>query len=264
MNDAGADRSAHRVAGIVVAAGAGERLRAHVPKAFVPVGEQTLLARAVAAMRAGGIDELVVVAPGGWLDRTRKEVGGHVVVVEGGATRTASVAAGLAALDVDVDVVAVHDAARPFVPSDVVAAAVAAVVDAFPRTVLAAAPGRRVADTVKQVEDATVVATVDRSHLVAIQTPQVFRRDVLVAAHADADAAGEAATDDLALVERLVAAGELTGRVVVTPGSALAFKVTRPEDLTVALALAASLDGHRGPDHDHADPGRAVRDHAGS
>ena len=79
----------------------------------------------------------------------------------------------------------------------------------------------------------TVVGTVDRRGLVGVQTPQVFRVEVLRRAHA----AGDDATDDLALVERLVEAGEVAGRVVVVPGAVTATKVTWPHDLTVLAAL---------------------------
>jgi 2-C-methyl-D-erythritol 4-phosphate cytidylyltransferase len=105
---------------------------------------------------------------------------------------------------------------------------------------LAAAPAVAVADTLKRigapfVEDhpAEVVATVDRERLVGVQTPQVFPREVLERALQE----GTDATDDLALVERLVAAGELAGQVVVVPGSPRGLKVTYPEDLLVARAM---------------------------
>lgn len=229
-------------AGIVVAAGAGERLGADVPKAFVEVAGSSLVGHAVAALRAADVSPVVVVVPDGWEARTREEVDPDVTIVTGGETRTASVSAGLAALPDDADVVAVHDAARPLVPVAVVADAVAAVRD----DVLAAGPGMPVADTLKRVDvDGTVEATIDRHRLVGIQTPQVFRREALQAGHDAADADGRAATDDLALVEELVAAGRLQGRVVATLGSALGFKVTQPADLLLVSALAAvrtSLD----------------------
>lgn len=227
-----------RVVAIVVAAGSGERLGAGVPKAFVEVGERTLLGHAVGHLRGGGLEEFVVVAPAGW-EAAAEEVVAQVAggatarVVAGGATRTASVAAGLAALSDDATHVAVHDAARAFVPDVVVADTIRAVVG--DEGVVAAAPGLAVPDTLKRVGDAGVVATVDRDGLAAVQTPQVFPVDVLRLGH---ERAGGGASDDLVLVEDLVAGGVMAGRLVVTPGSPLALKVTTPDDLVVARALA--------------------------
>lgn len=231
------------VAGIVVAAGSGQRLGADLPKAFVEVAGHALVAWAVDGLRVSGISQFVVVVPSDWVSRARAMLDSGVTVVAGGASRTASVAAGLAAVADDIEVVAVHDAARAFVSPEVVTRVVAAV--AGSSNVVAAAPGLPVADTLKRVDRhgdvATVVDTVDRAGLVAIQTPQVFPRSVLVMAHRMAAAQGTTAADDLALVEELVAAGTVEGRVVVTVGSGRAFKVTHPADLELAEALMAHL-----------------------
>lgn len=249
--------------GIVVAAGSGERLGADLPKAFVEVAGRPLVAWAIEGLRAGGIDHLVVVVPAAWVDRAEQALavlagpgqhsdadgggaapGDHptIEVVAGGSTRTKSVAAGLAVVSDDVDVVAVHDAARAFVPPGVVRHAVDSVVASMAGDgeVVAAAPGLPVADTLKRVSrDDTVEATLDRSDMIGVQTPQVFPRPVLARAHEVAATRGAAATDDLGLVEELLETGALTGRVVVTPGSALAFKVTTPPDLELAEAVVA-------------------------
>ena len=209
------------VAAILVAAGSGSRLRAEVPKAFVEVGGQTLLEHAAA--RFAGFPR-VVVAPAGWLDRARELV--DAVVVEGGVTRQDSVDAGLRALPAAVDAVLVHDVARPFVPAAVIERVVRALEHAD-----AVIPALAVTDTVKRVDpDGVVLATLDRADLVAVQTPQGFRREVLVAAHTRA--AHREATDDAALVE---AAG---GRVVVVDGDEAAFKITTPQDLALAEVVA--------------------------
>ena len=218
---------------VLVAAGSGERLGAQVPKALVEVAGRTLVAHAADRLLAARPQVLVVVGPVDDLDAVRAQVPDtdvRVVVVPGGATRTASVRAGLDALPDDVGVVAVHDAARAFAPVELVRRTVAAVHG----DVVAAAPGLPVGDTLKRVDGDTVVGTVDRSDLVGVQTPQVFRTDVLRRAHAT----GAEATDDLGLVERLVSNGEVTGRVVVVPGAAAATKVTWPHDLVVLAALA--------------------------
>jgi len=215
------------VAAILVAAGSGQRLGADVPKAFCRVRNRTLLEYAHARFADHpDIGDVIVVAPADRLDEAKALTG--AVVVAGGATRQASVAAGLAALDADVDTVLVHDVARAFVPAAVIDRVVAAL-DAGADAVI---PVRAVTDTIKRVDsERRVVDTVDRSTLVAVQTPQGFRRDVLDAAHAAA--ASDAATDDAGLVE------SYGGTVVVVDGADESFKITHPWDLVVAEAVAA-------------------------
>jgi 2-C-methyl-D-erythritol 4-phosphate cytidylyltransferase len=204
------------VGAVVVAAGRGDRFGA--PKQFLELDGRRLVDRAVAACRAVS-DEVVVVLPAGsaW-DGAPVDA-----VVPGGAARSDSVRAGLGALRRDVDVVIVHDAARPLASR----ALFEAVIDAVRNGADAAVPGVAVADTLKRVDGTRVVETVDRAGLVAVQTPQAFRADALRTAHT-----GEGdATDDAALVE---AAG---GTVVVVPGEVTNFKVTEPADLERAAAL---------------------------
>lgn len=222
------------VTAIIVAGGNGVRLGSPVPKAFVDIAGNSMLRSSVHRLMATGIEHVVVVVPAGWLERAREEVGNGPRLVEGGVSRMASVAAGLSAVG-DTDLVLVHDAVRPFVPEQTVVEVVRALDDP---EVLAAAPGLPVGDTIKQVDGTDVEATVDRSMLVGIQTPQVFRRDVLESAHRHAAMAHQLSTDDLGLVERLLAKNLVAGRVVVTPGSALAFKVTHPDDLVMAASIA--------------------------
>jgi len=236
------------VVAVLVAAGSGERLGAGVPKAFVEIDGVTLLEHAVRRFATHpAVGTIVVVAPAADVSRAgvlADAAAGHdgptprsgwsdgsalgrarVLVVAGGATRQASVAAGLAVTDAGF--VLVHDVARPFVPGVVIDAVLAALTDGAD----AAVPVVPIHDTVRRVHpDGSFAGTVDRSTLVAIQTPQGFRRDVLVAAHE----AGRhlAVTDDAALVE---AAG---GAVAAVAGSDEAFKVTTPLDLTRAQAVA--------------------------
>lgn len=214
------------VAAILVAAGSGERLRADVPKAFVEVAGATLLEHAFARFaKHPAIDLVIVVAPADHVRRAAELTA--VQVVAGGAQRQDSVAAGLAVVGDDVEYVLVHDVARPFVPDTVIDAVLGALRDGAEAVV----PVVPVADTVRRIgPDGMLAGVVDRSTLVAVQTPQGFRRDVLLAAHAAATAP---ATDDAALVEAL-------GRhVTAVPGSESAFKVTTPGD----LARAESLSG---------------------
>jgi 2-C-methyl-D-erythritol 4-phosphate cytidylyltransferase len=225
-----------RVGGVLVAAGRGERLGAGRPKALATLHGRALVELALEGLRGGGVDRLVVVHPAGEAEAFAPLVG-DAHLVEGGASRTDSVRAGVAALPDDVEVVAVHDAARALTPCAVIADAVAAVGGG----VVAAAPARPVADTLKRVvrgEGGTqrVVGTVHRDDLAAVQTPQVFPRAVLERALA----AGRDASDDLGLVEALLEEGDLEGSVVLVAGSPLGLKVTWPDDVVVAEALLAA------------------------
>jgi 2-C-methyl-D-erythritol 4-phosphate cytidylyltransferase len=221
-------------AAVLVAAGRGERLGVGGPKALLPLAGRTLLEHALDGLRGAGVRRLVVVHPAG-VGETAAQLAPDATLAIGGDTRTASVRAGLAAVDDDVEVVAVHDAARPLMPVEVIREALAAVTG----DVVAAAPARPVPDTLKRVVDGDVVGTVDRHDLVAVQTPQVFRRVVLDAALAR----DREATDDLALVEALLADGGAHGRIVTVPGSALGLKITWPEDLELAEALCRAPAG---------------------
>jgi 2-C-methyl-D-erythritol 4-phosphate cytidylyltransferase len=197
---------------VVVAAGRGERFGA--PKQYEPLGGRRVLDWALDAAAARSEGVVLVVLP----ERAGDPEPAATAVVGGGATRSASVRAGLAAVPAEADVVLVHDAARPLAPPelfDAVLIAVAAGADG-------AVPGLPLTDTVKRVaRDGGVVETLDRRGLVVVQTPQAFRAGVLRAAHAT----GGEASDDAAIVE---ATG---GRVVVVPGAPAAAKVTAPGDL---------------------------------
>jgi 2-C-methyl-D-erythritol 4-phosphate cytidylyltransferase len=206
---------------VVVAAGSGSRFGA--PTQYERLGPRRVIDWALEGARAVATGVVAVVP-----DPTRTEAGADVAVV-GGATRSESVRAGLAAVPEEADVVVVHDAARPLAPIALFEAVVAAVVAGADGAV----PGLPVTDTVKQVEDAVVVATLDRTALVAVQTPQAFRASVLRAAHAS----GADDTDDAALVE---ATG---GRVVVVPGDPVNAKLTTSHDLVLARAVVAGLAG---------------------
>jgi 2-C-methyl-D-erythritol 4-phosphate cytidylyltransferase len=206
------------VVGIVPAAGSGERLGSDGPKAFVVCGGRPMLDWSLDALREV-CDRVVVAAPHGFVDESRD-------FVRGGAVRSESVRLALAAAP-EATVAVVHDAARPLVTPDLVRSCVAALegVDGA----IAAAP---MSDTVKQADGSgRVVATLDRSVLWRIQTPQVFRADVLRAALDVSGDALAAATDDAALVE---AAGGVV-RVVEAPAENI--KVTRPVDLALAELL---------------------------
>ena len=233
---------------IVVAAGSGLRLGAGAPKAFVGLDAHTVLWHSlIPALSTRRAAQLVLVVPAGLEGDARTEAmdaaatvaaaattaGADeasdrfelVRIVAGGATRQASVAAGLRAVWPDVRTVLVHDAARSLTPAEVFDR----VIEEVERTGAAVIPGLPVVDTVKRVDAAGAVGeTVDRDELLAVQTPQGFRRDVLDAAYAGATAEF---TDDAALV---AAAGH---PVRALDGHAHAFKITTPADLERAKTL---------------------------
>ncbi|WP_418275907.1 2-C-methyl-D-erythritol 4-phosphate cytidylyltransferase [Isoptericola jiangsuensis] len=246
---------------VLTAAGSGTRLGLDVPKALVEVDGLPLVVHAARNLCASGVvDEIVVTCPAGLVDhvdlllRDDPGVDRPVRAVVGGGTRQESVEAGLRAglgraagtdsgTDSDagaggaagVDVVVVHDAARPAASPDLVRRVVAAVRSGH----VAVVPGLPVVDTIKRVEPGAdgvgaerVTATVDRDVLRAVQTPQAFDRGVLQRAHAESvHRAGSehlAATDDAGLVE------DLGLPVHVVPGEVSAAKITTAEDLHLA------------------------------
>jgi 2-C-methyl-D-erythritol 4-phosphate cytidylyltransferase len=219
------------VAAIVAAAGRGQRLGGHMPKALVDVAGTPLVVHAVSRLRSAGCDVVIVAAPPDAVNEFAAVLP-DAVVIGGGTTRQASVAAALRVLPADVDVVLVHDAARGLAPATVAQTVVAAVRAGADAVV----PVLLVADTVKEVDaDGRVRRTLDRATLRAVQTPQGFRREVLDRAHAAAT--GDDSLDDAALVEAL-------GLTVTTvPGDAAALKVTTRADLVIATALVGEHVG---------------------
>jgi 2-C-methyl-D-erythritol 4-phosphate cytidylyltransferase len=210
---------------LLVAAGSGDRLGADRPKAFVVLAGHPMLEWSLAALRAAPSVRRVVVAVPPRSPHTRAEED-WLTVVEGGESRSESVRNALAAAGDDEEVV-VHDAARPLLRPELVEATLAELDDAD--AAIAAAP---LADTVKEAgADRWVAATLDRSRLWAIQTPQAFRRAVLERALDVPDDVLAQATDDAWLVER---AG---GRVRVVASGAENLKVTTPWDLQIAELL---------------------------
>lgn len=205
-----------RIACVLVAAGSGLRFGAEVPKQFLACAGKPVIRHAAETLARAG----VAIQPVGEAGPIAAALAGidHLPTVPGGATRQASVLAGLEALVAHgPDIVLVHDAARPFIPPgtiDAVAAQAAAVGGAIP-----ALP---VADTLKRGSDGRIGATVDRSGLFRAQTPQGFRFALLLALHR---AAGPGATDDATVLE---AAGHA---VALVAGHEDNIKITWPEDL---------------------------------
>ena len=211
-------------AGIVAAAGSGLRLGADQPKALVRLGGRPLVRWAVEALRSGGVAQVVVAVPADHRAAFRRSLPGWVRLVDGGATRTASVRAALAAVDDAVDAVLVHDAARPLTPPDVVGR----VLDALAAGAPAVIPVLPVVDTTVVVgEGGVVTEAVDRALLRRVQTPQGFARKVLADAYARLPEGAEL-SDDAAVVR---AAGV---PVTTVAGDERSAKITVAHDLALA------------------------------
>lgn len=231
---------------IVVAGGAGVRLGLNLPKAFVELAGITLLERAVSTL--GMLIEpvqAVLVVPAGlepaarvMAERALNASECSLAVVAGGATRHESAAAGLAALEPGVTTVLVHDSARCLTPVEVFDRVIVDV----RRTGHGVVPGVRVSDTIKVVsgnllEGGTLLTTIDRDTMLAVQTPQGFPRDALETAYAAAHSVEH--TDDAGV---FTAAGMI---VQTCPGDERSLKITTPADLARAQALILGVNGDR-------------------
>lgn len=216
---------------VVVAAGRGDRLGLDRPKAFAKLGGRPLLAESLERLEGSDwVDSIVVVAPGEWEEPSillAEEIGAGKVAacVAGGATRAESVRAGVAEIGAEALVVLVHDAARPLLVAEVVERVLAPLGEGWDGAV----PALPVSDTLKRAgDDGTVLETVDRTGLHAVQTPQAFLaavlRDALTGDLADA-------SDCAALVERR------GGRVRVVEGDRRLLKVTTQADLDFVESL---------------------------
>lgn len=223
------------VVAVVVAAGAGLRLGAGPPKALRDIAGRSLVRRSLDALSAGGVERAVVVIPEA--DRAAFETAladspipaSHVF---GGERRQDSVRAGLAAIAGDPNFVGsefvlVHDAARPAVPAEVVAR----IITALREGAVGCVPVVPVVDSVRRMNDDGTSVVVDRGPLRAVQTPQGFRRDVLVRALDVANDTGLEVSDDATAIEAI---GEA---VVLVEGSREALKVTEPADLAMVEAI---------------------------
>jgi len=214
---------------VLAAAGSGERLGADRPKAFARLGERVLLAESLERLDASDwVDAIVVAAPAGWEEPVillAEELGCAKVgaCVTGGATRAESVLAALEEVAEDAAAIVVHDAARPLVTDAVIGRVLAPLSEGWD----AAVPTLPLPDTVKRVDGNSVVETLDRTELVAVQTPQAFVASVLRDAFAG-DVAD--ASDCASLVERR------GGRVCAVEGDPRLLKVTSRDDLDLVAS----------------------------
>ena len=237
-------------AAIITAAGSGTRLGHDIPKALVQVDGVPMLVRSVWPFAA--LEHIVVTAPASHADEVVAALRGHglpqVNVVVGGDTRAESVSSGLAAVPAGAEVVLVHDAARPFVPTAVIDRVLAALAGGE-RAVVPVVP---VTDSLKQVRDGQVVEHTDRAAFAGAQTPQGFAAAVLREAYAAAAAAGtlSQATDDASLVAALGVT------VAVVDGDPRNIKITTAADLPAAAVRPHLRSGFATDAHAFAESGQ--------
>jgi 2-C-methyl-D-erythritol 4-phosphate cytidylyltransferase len=226
-----------KASAIIVAAGSGVRLGLNEPKAFADLAGVSLIARSLRTLSSvQAIVEAVVTAPAGMeaAMRAQAAVSGlriPVKITAGGVERQDSVRTALELVSAEAEIVVVHDAARPFATP----AMFAACIEAAARSGGAVA-AIALADTLKRADNGVITGTILRTGLWQAQTPQAFRRRLLAEAHARAVREQIQATDDASLVERLGATIELV------QGSPLNLKITTPDDLRIAAAIAREPD----------------------
>lgn len=214
---------------IIPAAGLGSRFGGELPKQFQPLAGKPVLQRVVERFLVHeDVARVVVPVTEQLLASVAGAPGDRVRFVAGGETRQDSVIRGFRALEDQFDVVAIHDAVRPFFAD----ATFRAVVDAAVETG-AALPGLAVVDTIHTVRGDLIDLTLDRTTLVAAQTPQCFRYDVLRDILTRAERDGESGTDEAGLAARYGIP------VKVVPGDSINFKITRPDDLALAETILA-------------------------
>lgn len=223
-----------KVSAIIPAAGLGQRLPGVVEKPYIRLGNRPILTRTLEQLSASErIDEIIVVVSKFNIDLCREKVVKKYNIpkvrhiISGGITRGESVYNGLRKADPQTDIILIHDGVRPFVSKSIINNSIDAAIDSG--AVICAVP---VISTVKQVKEGHLVEkTVDRKNLVMVQTPQVFKKDLIMKAYRLAMEKGFEATDDAALVE-------WSGYPVkVVMGSYKNMKITAPDDLILARGI---------------------------
>jgi len=216
---------------IIVAAGSGSRFKSDTPKQFLEINGKPVIVHTLELFQAApSVDKIVLVLS----ERRMGNVDSSLFpklesVVAGGSTRAESVWNGLNAVGEDIDMVAVHDGARPLVTVDEIERTIAKANETGAACLVAP-----VTDTIKSVRSGEIAATLDRDKLRRAVTPQVFKREVLRKAFEKADL-NESVTDDCFLVEKL------GYPIAIVEGNSRNIKITHPEDLILAEALMKNV-----------------------
>ncbi|WP_020404624.1 2-C-methyl-D-erythritol 4-phosphate cytidylyltransferase [Gracilimonas tropica] len=223
---------------IIPAAGSGVRLGHDIPKPFIRIGDKTILEHTVSRFTAlPNLKQVIVATSKNYISTVRNmkvniPEGIDLIVVEGGEERQFSIHNALSEVSVDIELIAVHDAVRPFIRTKLIAQCCEVAAE-----VGGAIIGVPAKDTIKKVDaSGKIIATPDRSELWQAQTPQVFRKSLLTEAYDSAMEAGFFGTDDASLVERI------GGVVKMVEGDRENLKITYPVDLKIAeLILGEQL-----------------------
>ena len=226
---------------ILVAGGQGTRMGTSVPKQLLELGGTTIVERTLSPfVECRDIQSIVIVAAINIFEhiegivRERFTGAKPIAVVQGGSRRQDSVYKGLLALEQDTDIVAVHDSVRPFITPELITDCLRSAEKFGAVSVM-----RPLKETVKRVQDGIVVETPERSTLWITQTPQAFRKELIVEAHNRAEELGYSGTDDCMLVERL-------GHTVhVIEGSDINIKITTQTDFAVAETILKLFENGR-------------------
>ncbi len=223
----------YKVSFIIPAAGSGSRMNSCIPKPFLQLAGKPVIFHTLENLtKYKNIVEIVVLLSADKKNELEAEFGdglrkrGVSKIITGGLSRQMSVENGLAACSTESDLIAVHDAVRPFVNIGLLQTLFATAM-----TQGGALPILPITDTIKEVQNNVVIKNIPREPLVTVQTPQVFRRNLFQKAYKDAHSLGEEVTDDASLIEK--AGGQVMGVV----GSKFNIKLTTPEDLLLAEAF---------------------------
>lgn len=219
-----------KVSAVIPAAGKGKRMQTETNKQFLTLKGKEILARTLEKLELDTIDEIIVVTGKEDVAYCQKEIiekynfSKVKKVVAGGKTRQASVYNGLKEVAKDSDVVMIHDGVRPFVNQEMIENSIKEL-----ENYEAVAVGVSVKDTIKVTnKDNIIINTPDRSKLVAVHTPQVFKKELILKAYQEAFADNYIGTDSASLVEKMNKA------VKLVKSSYKNIKITTPEDLLLA------------------------------
>lgn len=222
---------------IVPAAGSSNRMKECGNKLFLEVNGVPVILRTLRTLNnAPGIDAIIIPTREDSIEEIstlckNNSLDKVIAVVAGGSTRAESVLNGILAADKRFDLIAIHDAARPFVSEEIIEKTISAA-----KYYNAAAPAVPIKDTVKQAKDNLIEKTIPRDTLCAIQTPQIFDSDIIKAALTKAIKEEIPITDDCSAVENIGM------KVFITEGSYLNIKITTPEDILFAEVIASNND----------------------